>query len=279
MSESICVRMSIGGARGSSEAAQPEYTGLIASTWDLLRGDTSGWSDRAFYRRLIEQSGQPVLDVGCGTGRLLLDYLAQGVDIDGVDVSPEMLAICRRRAEASNLHPNLYEQRMEELDLPRRYRTIIVPSSSFQLVIEPHGADQAMRCFHKHLEPGGVLVMPFIVLGGSAAEAGESSEKEVVREDGAIVRRRSFARYDPATQLEHTDDTFEVFIDGQVVASERHVRSPATRGYTPAQARALFEAAGFAIEKVLSEFTDSLFRDGDKIFTVVARREVSLGRG
>jgi SAM-dependent methyltransferase len=71
-----------------------EYQGLLASTWDLLRGDTSQWPDRVFYREVIRQAGEPALDVGCGTGRLLLDYMADGVDVDGVDNSPEMLALC-----------------------------------------------------------------------------------------------------------------------------------------------------------------------------------------
>ena len=72
-----------------------EYHGLMAEAWDLLRGDTSGWDDRPFYLELIRRFGEPALDVGCGTGRLLLDYLAEGIEIDGVDVSPDMLAVCR----------------------------------------------------------------------------------------------------------------------------------------------------------------------------------------
>ena len=47
-----------------------EYRGLVAEAWDLLRGDTSTWTDRLFWRRLIDEGGQPALDVGCGTGRL-----------------------------------------------------------------------------------------------------------------------------------------------------------------------------------------------------------------
>ena len=46
----------------------------------------------------MQRYGQPVLDVGCATCRIVLDYLAQGIDTDGVDNSPELLAICRDKA-------------------------------------------------------------------------------------------------------------------------------------------------------------------------------------
>jgi SAM-dependent methyltransferase len=82
-----------------------EYHGLMARYWDLLRGDTSNWPDRFFYLKVIKKYGQPVLDVGCGSGRLILDYLSQGIDIDGVDVSPEMIALCERNAARMNLLP------------------------------------------------------------------------------------------------------------------------------------------------------------------------------
>ena len=129
-----------------------EYQGLMAQAWDVLRGDTSQWDDRFFYRDAIGRSGQPVLDVGCGTGRLLLDYLAQGIDIDGVDNSPEMLALCRKKAATLGLAPRLYEQFMETLALPPTYRTILIPSSSLQMIIEPARADEAMQRIVSHLE-------------------------------------------------------------------------------------------------------------------------------
>ena len=96
-----------------------EYRGLMADTWDLLRGDTSNWEDRYFYLDLIQRYGQPVLDVGCGTGRLLLDYTGEGLDVDGVDNSPEMVAICRQKAGQLGLSPNIYAGSMENLNLPR----------------------------------------------------------------------------------------------------------------------------------------------------------------
>ena len=74
------------------------YSGLMASTWDLWRDTTQRWSDSVFYLDMVQRYGQPVLDVGCATGRIVLDYLAQGIDTDGVDNSPELLAICHDKA-------------------------------------------------------------------------------------------------------------------------------------------------------------------------------------
>ena len=265
-----------GGPPGVPAAPSPEieYRGLVARTWDLLRGDTSAWEDGPFFRRLIESSGQPALDVGCGTGRLLLDYLRGGIDIDGVDISGEMLALCREKAETLGLKPRLYEQAMEGLDLPRRYYTIIVPSSSFQLLLEAAVARDAMRRFFAHLQPGGLLVMPFIVFG-AADEAGTALTRERKRADGAIVRKHARYRYDPVSQLESTDEMFEVIVDGVVIESERSVRSPATRGYTVDQAVDLYQAAGFEVDRIVSGFTDDPFKPGDEVFTVIGRRPVA----
>ncbi len=136
-----------------------EYYGLTAQTWDLFRGDTSGWEDRRFYLDIIHDSGQPVLDVGCGTGRLLVDYLGLGIDIEGVDISPEMLELCRKKAQSAGLTATLYEGSMSTMALPCKYQTIIVPSSSFQLIIEPDQAQGAIKNLYHHLLPGGTLVM------------------------------------------------------------------------------------------------------------------------
>ena len=55
----------------------PNYTyrGLIVEYWDLLRGDTSKWSSRLYFLKLIQDSGQPALDVACGTGPAKRDHL------------------------------------------------------------------------------------------------------------------------------------------------------------------------------------------------------------
>lgn len=252
-----------------------EYRGLMAQTWDLFRGDTSTWEDRFFFLDLIHRCGQPVLDVGCGTGRLLLDFMAQGIDIEGVDNSPEMLQICRRKAKEAGLQPTLYEQVMEQLNLPRRYRTIMVPSSSFQLVLDRELAAQATQRFYEHLMPEGVLAMPFLVLWhpGDPLESDWEQTGEAIRpDDGALLRRWSKSRFDPEASLEHTEDLYEVVLHGEVVESEHHRRSPATRAYTQEQALVLYRQAGFRNIEVYGGFTAEPVSAGDNVFTVIGRR-------
>jgi SAM-dependent methyltransferase len=257
--------------------SQPEYEyhGMMAQTWDLFRGDTSNWEDRNFFFDIIHETGQPVLDVGCGTGRLLLDYKSQGVDIDGVDNSPEMLKLCRQKADAMGLRPTLYEYGMESMELPRRYKTIIVPSSSFQLVMDPLQAQKAILNLFVHLLAGGSLVMPFMQLWkrGDPLESPWQLNGEKQRpDDGATLRRWSKDRYDPGTQLQHNEDRYEVIREGVIIASEYHVRSPATREYTQQQALDLYSNTGFVDIRLYKGFTRLPASAVDEIFSIIGKK-------
>lgn len=248
-----------------------EYVGLMALAWDALRGDTSGWEDRRFYLDLVRECGEPVLDVGCGTGRILLDFLALGIDIDGLEISEEMLAICRSKAAVAGLDVagRLHAQPMEAMDLPRGYRTIIVPSSSFQLVVDPAAAAEALRRFRRHLVPGGTLAMPFYAYG---AATDESWTDEADLPDGSRIRRTSRAWVDEGTRLENTDDRWELMRDGIVTATQHQVRSPATRGYAPGDVRALLEAAAYVDLAFYQGFTREPLLEAERLYSVVARR-------
>ncbi len=247
-----------------------EYYGMMAEFWDLFRGDTSTWEDRFFFLEVVKKYGQPVLDVGCGTGRILLDFMQQGIDIDGVDNSPEMLALLRQKAETLHLEPALYEQDMHNLSLPRRYQTILVPSSSFQLLLDASLPPRAMSSFYEHLLPGGVLAMPFMTLWTQGEPLESDYKREVVRpEDGATIRRGSHVRFDPDTGLEHTIDRYEILREGQVTASEEHHQSPATRSYAQEQAIALYREAGFEDIQVFHEFTFEPAKPEDRTFCVL----------
>jgi ubiquinone/menaquinone biosynthesis C-methylase UbiE len=245
-----------------------EYRGLKAEAWDLLRGDTSVWPDRAFYLAIIRKSGEPVLDVGCGTGRLLLDYMQQGVEIDGIDNSPEMLTLCREKAAALGLSPDLREQSMESLELPRRYRTIMVPSSSLQLVTDLIDAKQAMARLVAHLDRGGTLVASFMKMrrAGQPNSFGWIPFGKAQRSDGATIRRFLRSDFDPQTQLERSEERFEVITDGTIVAQE--ISTSTVREYTLDQSLDLYRDAGLTDVRATSEFTHDPTTTGDHVWCV-----------
>jgi SAM-dependent methyltransferase len=80
------------------------------------------------------------------------------LDVDGCDVSADMLALCRERAEEEGLSPRLYQQAMHELRLQRRYRTVVV-CGGFGIGSTRDEDFAALRRFHDLLEPGGVLLL------------------------------------------------------------------------------------------------------------------------
>jgi hypothetical protein len=172
---------------------------------------------------------------------------------------------------------------MEALDLPRSYRTIIVPSSSFQLITHPQDAAEAMQRFWRHLEPQGTLVMPFMIpWDGQTTESIVAMDWEVIAEqvrpeDARLIRRWARATYDLAQQLEHTEDRYEAIREGQIIETEHHSRSPASRWYTPAQAIKLYAGAGFITIRILKEFTQEVASPSDPVakdtvFSVLGQR-------
>lgn len=252
-----------------------EYRELIAKSWDLLRGDTSQWPDRYFFWGVIVESGTPALDVGCGTGRLLLDYLSDGLEVEGVDISPEMLNLLLEKAHQDGMNPKVYLQAMEALNLPRKYRTIIVPSSSFQLVTDLNQAEGVIERLYAHLEPRGTLAMSFMLLfDGDPQKSGTlTSEWELVGEetrpsDGATVQRWSRSTFDFITQLESTENRYEIVKEGEIIESDEYSRSPATRWYTQDESAELLRRTGFENIQMFHEFTQKPARPDSRVWVV-----------
>jgi SAM-dependent methyltransferase len=131
------------------------HFGLIARWWAEFNTDGP---EIAYFRSFIDRYGQPALDAACGTGRLLLPYLREGLDVDGCDISADMLALCEERAKREGLTPRLYRQALHELDLPRSYKTIIV-CGAFGLGGSRRHDQEALQRLHRHLQPGGALLL------------------------------------------------------------------------------------------------------------------------
>jgi SAM-dependent methyltransferase len=131
------------------------HHGLIARYWAEFNEPEP--DELAWYRRAIETFGQPALDLGCGTGRLLVPLAAEGLDVDGVDVSADMLDWARRSAERAGVSPGLHRQAMHELELDRRYRTIYC-CDSLGIGGDRDNDLEALKRAKAHLEPDGALV-------------------------------------------------------------------------------------------------------------------------
>ncbi len=181
-----------------------------------------------------------------------------------------MLDRLRAKAPAAGVavEGRVHLGRMESLDLARRYLTIIVPSSSFQLLLDPAHAAAAMGRFFVHLEPAGVLAMPFILMDEPYEE---HWAREATLPDGSIVRRTATAIFDPVIGIEATIDRYDVLRDGVPVRSETFERPRATRGYDRRQAAASFIEAGFVDVEWGADFTWE-DREPESVFTIIGRR-------
>lgn len=140
------------------EQPQIWHYGLVARDWAEFA--TDGGKEAPFFQSKIEAFGQPALDLGCGTGRLLIPLRRAGLDVDGCDYSQDMLDQCAARAKKEGLSLNLFTQAMHELNLPRHYRTIFA-CGALGLGGEQKLAQQAMQRCYDHLRPGGALVFDY----------------------------------------------------------------------------------------------------------------------
>lgn len=232
-----------------------DLTGLAARTWDDFGGDEPH-SDYVAFQHLIENNPGLVLDVGCGPGRLLIPYLASGIDIEGVDSSEEALSICRGTATRMGLAPVLYHQAMQRLRLPRRYATIIIPGGSFHLVIDRGEATEALRRLYNHLEAGGILAMslddPVEELSNDPALGWRPHGRAIRSRDGAELQQdRRTASVDGEEQVETTEIRYRVILDGRIVLEEFHMMK--MRLYYWPEIHRMLEEAGFGEAQAYSK--------------------------
>jgi len=251
----------------SEPEAEPTtwHYGLIAKWWAEF--NTSG-PEIEYFRPFVE-AGQPALDVACGTGRLLIPYLQVGLDVDGVDISDDMLALCRERAERHGLRPQLYRQAMHQLDLPRKYRTIYV-CGGFGIGGGRRADDEtALRRLREHLEPGGLLILDNEVPysdGHNWSYWTSDKRRELPQpwsEPGERRRGSDGSEYALSGRLLEVDPLAQRVVaqirghrwrDGELVEQDEHTLK--MNVYFTNELRALLESAGFSV-RLRTDYTDT----------------------
>jgi ubiquinone/menaquinone biosynthesis C-methylase UbiE len=239
------------------------YSGHAALMWAAY--DETGW-DHDYYKRAIENNGGLALDIGCGTGRLLRSYRRSGLNVEGVDISADMLAQCRRLAEAEDLHAELYCQPMQALDLPNKYDTIYIPCGSLACVMDRREALTALQRLKAHLAPGGELVFNLFVEDESKpaqtypTDWFDWSTKTLPDGKTLFVDRRVTA-VDGIEQTVREERRYRV-TDGdsrELPALSEETRTGGFRWYTRNEALWLCELADLTVEKVTGDYTDEPF--------------------
>jgi len=128
-------------------------------------------ADLPLWEELAERCGSPVLELGCGTGRVALHLARRGHQVIGLDSDPELLAVLRERAsdfrhsgvgqEAEALvEPLLADARDFELESPASL--ILAPTYLLQLLADPAERSESLRCIAAALRPGGILAAAII---------------------------------------------------------------------------------------------------------------------
>ena len=142
--------------RAPSHESGTWHYGLVARWWAEF--NVAEPHQLEYWREAIKKFGEPAIDLGCGTGRFLVPLRREGLDIDGSDVSEDMLAEVRTSAAGIDSPPALFAQALHEMELPRRYRSMFI-CGAFGLGGSRERDREALRRAHLHLEPGGALLM------------------------------------------------------------------------------------------------------------------------
>ncbi|MFJ8113392.1 class I SAM-dependent methyltransferase [Streptomyces sp. NPDC096132] len=160
------------------------YTGIVAEIYGPLKAHSQ---DPEPYADFIQQVGMPALELGCGDGDPLLELRRRGLDVDGVDSSADMLERLRRRAAEQDIRATVFHQRMEALNLPRRYRAIFLAGPTFTLLPDDATALAALRGIRAHLAEGGAALVPLFTPAPTPAEQ-LGQVRTAAAPDGAELR-------------------------------------------------------------------------------------------
>ena len=119
-------------------------------------------ADLALWRELALGAGGPVLEVGCGTGRVALDLGRHGHHVFGVDIEPAFVAALRERALARRVEVNAEVADVRTLDVTGEFALIIVPMQTIQLLADADERRAALAAMRSHLAPRGVIALAII---------------------------------------------------------------------------------------------------------------------
>ncbi|MES9698034.1 class I SAM-dependent methyltransferase [Bacillus sp. JJ927] len=194
------------------------YGDLCTKIYESDKSIAAG-KELEFYLSFIKDKNIKVLEPMCGNGRILIPFIQNGVDIEGFDISEDMLKVCKEKAEKLNLKPVVSQGRIEEFHTDKKYDLIMIPIGSFSLLPDSL-VENSLQNMKNNLKENGKLLLT-VVQGGSETEQIldwiETNRKEINNE--LIVEYRKVS-YDKVQKLLNIKLKYEVIHDEKIAETE-----------------------------------------------------------
>ena len=221
------------------------YDGVQAEAYDSWIAVDDRLPEESTMLRLLAGTDGTVLELGCGTGRPLLRWLADGMDIEGIELSADMLAILQRHAAERGLQPTVHHGSFAPLALGRTYGAIICVVGSFTLIDDRDRAREALASYWRHLAPGGLLAVTLVIPSVNFDEQlAWRLRRTGTHADGTTYLVHEAVRCDQADQLQVTYNRIETFdADGRLVGTD--LRRYHLRWWGKEEFAALLRSVGF----------------------------------
>jgi SAM-dependent methyltransferase len=253
---------------------------FVAEYYDFLPL-IKGRQDLDFYLYYADAAGDPILELGCGTGRILLPMAEAGHRVCGLDFSTQMLARCRKKLEAELLEVRervrLIQGNMVDFDLQERFRLITIPFRPFQHLLRVEEQMSCLRAAHKHLEPSGKIILDLFQTDArrmhDPVHLQESeAHAEVTLPNGRKVRlaERTVA-FHRAEQMNDVELIYYItHPDGR---KERLVHAFTIRYFFRYEVEHLLERCGFRVREVFGRYDRSPLLDDSPDMLFVAEKQ------
>jgi SAM-dependent methyltransferase len=241
------------------------YNSVIADLYDLV----VPYRDRQdvnFFVKMAQDSGGPVLELGCGTGRVLMPTAKAGIEIIGLDASPAMLSVCRKKLSKESEFvqskvTDLVNGDMRVFELGREFSLVTIPFRPFQHLLTVEDQLSCLRNIHRHLIAGGKLILdifnpslPHLTDDRHLTEFGE--EPAFTTDDGrTVVRTMRIISRDYFNQVTDNELIYNVtYPDGR---EERLVHRFQLRYVFRFEVEHLLARCGFGLEEVYADYDKS----------------------
>lgn len=220
--------------------------GPLAEFYDLDLGDFD--DDLGLYLGFAKHAEGPVLELGCGTGRVALALTAEGHEVTGIDLSEAMLEVARAKAAQFERSPEFTHADMRSFDLGRQFALAIVPLGGIRHLLTLEEQTSTFASVRHHLVPGGLLVLdlPAWHTLPWEPEPGPLHLEWTRRYDqgGATVTKFSSVHPDPAAQIQYLTMLFDEH-DPDGVVRRLSVEMPLYT-FTRSELKLLLDQAGLA---------------------------------